>query len=216
VTRREIPLFPLSNVVLFPGVQAPLHIFEPRYRQMMEAALGGERSIGMVVVHPQHQLDMGGEPPIFDVGCAGFIARHERLADGRYHLVLEGTQRFRVVRERVPEGERLFRIGEVEMLPEADPGPGAIAALRESVIEMIEPLLDATPEATVPLDRLRDLDDPTFVNALCAALGLPCEEKQALLEAAGPEERLEKLEGVLQFHLASARAPAGAGPGRVH
>jgi len=121
-----------------------------------------------------------------------------------------------VLRERVPEGERLFRIGEVEMLPEVAPEPTAIAPLRERVVDILEPLLDGVPEATVPIDRLRSLDDPTFVNALCAALGLPCEEKQVLLEAAGPGDRLEKLEGVLQFHLASSRAPAGAGPGRVH
>ena len=70
---KRIPLFPLSNVVLFPGARVPLHIFEPRYRQMLQAALEGDRLLGMVAVRPGHQEQMQGNPPVQPLGCAGFI-----------------------------------------------------------------------------------------------------------------------------------------------
>lgn len=217
--RRELPLFPLENVVLLPDVQAPLHIFEPRYRQMMEFALGADRTLGMVAVVPERQHEMAGDPPFFPVGCAGFISRYERLADGRYHLILEGTERFRVLQELPREGERLFRIAQVEALEE-NPGPCDAPdphALRQAVLELLEPLLvRAGREARVAVERLGALDDASFVNSLVISLGLPCEDKQVLLEAAGPAQRLERLEAVLRFHLAQLRAPAGEGSGRVH
>src|SRR5262252_10843931 len=75
----EIALFPLSSVVLFPRVRTPLHIFEPRYRQMAEHALAGDRSIGMVAVPPEHVGAMAGDPPVYPVGCAGVISQAQRL-----------------------------------------------------------------------------------------------------------------------------------------
>lgn len=69
----ELPIFPLSEVVLFPGLRVPLHIFEPRYRQMLEAALAGEPRIGMVAVLPAQVASMDGDPATFSIGCAGTI-----------------------------------------------------------------------------------------------------------------------------------------------
>ena len=71
----SIPLFPLPTVVLFPNVLLPLHIFEPRYRQMVEAALGGDRMIGMVLLKPGYEADYEGSPAIYRTGCAGLITR---------------------------------------------------------------------------------------------------------------------------------------------
>ncbi len=79
----EIAIFPLSNVVLFPGVQAPLHLFEPRYRQMAEHVLDGDRRIGMVVVPPEHAAEMHGDPAVYPIGCAGTIGHSQRLRDDR-------------------------------------------------------------------------------------------------------------------------------------
>ncbi len=217
---RKIPLFPLSNVVLFPEARVPLHIFEPRYRQMMQAALAGERVIGMVTVLPDHDEAMGGDPPIFQVGCAGFIAAHQKLADGRYDLVLQGTQRFRILEEEPPEGDRLYRIASVEMIgePDATPDPPAVRDRRRRVVEMLETLARrATSGEGVDIEseRLEQLDDATFTNALCAAIGLSAAEKQGLLEANGVSERLEKLESVLHFHVL-ASSPAGEGTRTLH
>ena len=87
-----IPLFPLPNVVLFPNVYLPLHIFEPRYRQMMDRALSGERVIGMVLLKPGYEHDYERTPPVYQVGCAGSITQFERLPDGRFNLVLKGIK----------------------------------------------------------------------------------------------------------------------------
>ena len=78
-----VPVFPLPNVVLFPNVFLPLHIFEPRYRQMVEDALNGDRIIGMVLLRPGWEGDYEGRPPVYPVGCAGVVTHAERLADGR-------------------------------------------------------------------------------------------------------------------------------------
>src|SRR6476469_9463164 len=94
-----LPLFPLPNVVLFPTVFLPLHIFEPRYRDMVAAALDGDRIIGMALLRPGWEGRYEGRPPIYAVGCAGLITHAERLPDGRYNIVLRGLEKFRVVRE---------------------------------------------------------------------------------------------------------------------
>src|SRR5262245_57325268 len=110
----EIALFPLSSVVLFPRVRTPLHIFEPRYRQMTEHALAGDRHIGMVAVLPEHEAGMAGDPPVYPVGCAGVISDARRLPDGRFHIVLDGVWRFRICDELARPSERLYRTARVE------------------------------------------------------------------------------------------------------
>ena len=78
-----LPLFPLPNVVLFPNVFLPLHIFEPRYREMVADALADDRMIGMVLLRPGWEHDYEGRPPIYPVGTSGLITNVERLPDGR-------------------------------------------------------------------------------------------------------------------------------------
>jgi Lon protease-like protein len=101
----EIPLFPLPNVVFFPDVYLPLHIFEQRYRAMTRQALGGTGVIGMTVLRDGWQDDYEGTPPIYATGCAGAIVHHESLDDGRLNIVLRGLARFEVQQElsRTPE-----------------------------------------------------------------------------------------------------------------
>src|SRR5947207_3886214 len=94
-----LPLFPLPNVVLFPNVFLPLHIFEPRYREMVADALSTDRMIGMVLLRPGWERDYEGRPPIYPIGCSGVITHADRLADGRYNIVLRGLDRFRVIEE---------------------------------------------------------------------------------------------------------------------
>ncbi|HEY8492570.1 MAG TPA: LON peptidase substrate-binding domain-containing protein, partial [Myxococcota bacterium] len=94
-----IPLFPLPNVVLFPGARVPLHVFEPRYRQMTAHALAGERRIGIVAIRPEHLSEIMGDPPLFSVGCAGLVEQATRRDDGRYDIILRGTERFRILGE---------------------------------------------------------------------------------------------------------------------
>ena len=94
-----LPIFPLPNVVLFPNVFLPLHIFEPRYREMVADALKSDRLIGMVLLRPGWQGDYEGRPAVYPIGCSGVITHVDQLADGRYNIVLRGVQRFRILEE---------------------------------------------------------------------------------------------------------------------
>jgi Lon protease-like protein len=208
-------------VVLWPGVLLPLNVFEPRYRQLTTAVLDGERRIGMIAVRREHAHEMGGDPPLYDVGCAGFVSEHRRLPDGRFHLLLQGTERFRVLREVPREGDRLYRLAEIEPLTEAPGDVARAGTLRDQAIELLLRLSERTLEEGESLDagRLRALELPQFANVISQSVNLPVLEKQSLLEAATVSERLERLVGALDFHLSwLVQAPDGAGGGseRVH
>src|SRR5437763_13593816 len=110
-----LPLFPLPNVVLFPNVFLPLHIFEPRYREMVADAVDADRMIGMVLLRPGWDRDYEGRPPIYPIGCSGVITHVERLPDGRYNMVLRGVARFRVLAD---DHERSYRRGILGPLPD--------------------------------------------------------------------------------------------------
>lgn len=217
----ELAIFPLSSVVLFPGVQTPLHLFEPRYRQMAEETLAGERRIGMVTVPPEHVGAMAGDPPVYPVGCGGRIAQHQKLPDGRFNIVLEGRERFRIVAETERPARRLYRVARIE--PLADPYPdeerGRVGELRQRIVALVGELVQRSdPERTRQLTPglFEGVEDAAFVNSLCNAFAFPTEEKQGLLEAATIPQRFERLEGLLSFHLAELATPGGAGSGNLH
>jgi Lon protease-like protein len=173
---REIPLFPLPNVVLFPGVTRPLLIFEPRYREMVGDALKGNRVIGMVLLQPGFEKDYEGRPPIFEIGCAGEIEEYEQLPDGRYVILLRGLTTFRVVSE---DRSKAYRIGRVDAVPELlrDEDRGALSATRERLAEL---LYTALPLGVEPPDP--GLDDAEFVNVTAQNLRMPEADRQQLLE----------------------------------
>jgi len=193
--------------VLFPRSRVPLHIFEPRYRDMTAAALNGDRCIGTVSVPPDQAHAMAGEPPVFPIGCSGVIERVEERPDGRYDLVLLGTHRFRIL-EEPPRGKRLYRVAAVERLEDQfDPAHDAAAlqALRFEVVEVLKLLArDRASGAAVRLDprRFSGIDDATFVNVLCQLIDVPPTEKQGLLEADQLLERCRRLLAVLRFRVA--------------
>ncbi len=95
-------LFPLPNLVLFPHVLQPLHVFEPRYRELVEESLAGDRLIAMALLSPGWETDYDGRPPLYPSACLGRIATYHRFEDGRYNLLLAGLQRIRLVRELEP------------------------------------------------------------------------------------------------------------------
>ncbi len=95
----KLPLFPLPNVVHFPHVALPLHIFEERYRAMVGDAIEADRLIGIVLLKPGYEADYEGYPEIHDVACLGKIVEDHRLPDGRYNILLLGAKRGRILRE---------------------------------------------------------------------------------------------------------------------
>jgi Lon protease-like protein len=203
----EIAIFPLSNVVLFPGIQAPLHLFEPRYRQMAEHALDGDRRIGMVVVPPEHTAEMHADPPVYPIGCAGTIGQSQRLGDGRFNVLLIGTHRFRITSEPPRPAGRLYRVAQVEALDDPfDPAEqGRVTELRERIIGLVAELVRrAEPERDEQIgsELFLSADDVGFVNSLSNALSFEPPERQGLLEASSIPERFERLEGLLSFRLA--------------
>lgn len=214
----RLPLFPLENVVLLPEGVVPLHVFEPRYRQLTEDALAGDRRIGMIAVRPEAAHGMAGAPQLFAIGCAGFVTEHQRLADGRFHLLLQATERFRVLRELPAEPNRLYRLAEVEKLAEDVGDEAAAGRARERVVELLERLAERTlgPDRALDTAQLRALGLAQLAAGVAQSVLLPTREKQALLEAQTLAERLERLAAALDFHLALLDRGAAGGPETLH
>ncbi|MDJ0852301.1 MAG: LON peptidase substrate-binding domain-containing protein [Myxococcota bacterium] len=217
----ELPIFPLSNVVLFPRLQTPLHLFEARYRQMAELSLAAEGQIGMVVVPPEHVDEMPGDPPVYPIGCAGVISQSQRLPDGRFNIVLAGMQRFRIVRELEPEGDRLYRVAEVELLDDPFPPEAGdrVSTLRSRIVELVRTLVGRSdPERAdqITPELFDGVDDVTFVNSLCNAFSFEPVEKQGLLEADSIPTRFDRLEGLLSYRLAEMATPGDGGSTTLH
>jgi uncharacterized protein len=112
-------LFPLPNLVVFPHVMQPLHIFEPRYRAMLEEALGSDQLIGMTMLAPGWENDYDGRPPLRSTGCLCRIATHQVTEQGTYNVLLVGLRRMEIVRELAPR--KLFREAEVKVTDDAYP-----------------------------------------------------------------------------------------------
>lgn len=217
----RIPIFPLSNVVLFPQIATPLHLFEPRYRQLGRDAIAGDRRIGMVVVRPEFADEMPGDPPVFPIGCLGTVTESQRLPDGRYNIVLRGEYRFRVVEEEPRGGSRLYRVARVVPLAcvYADADRERVASLRARVLAAVGALLrDIEPERVEHLrpEMFDGIGDATLVNLLCNAFDLPVEDKQALLDTNSIPDRYARLEGILAFVHARVGAVHGASRRPLH
>jgi hypothetical protein len=202
-----IPIFPLPNVVLFPNVFLPLHIFEPRYRQMVQDALDGDRMIGMVLLRSGWEGDYEGRPPVYPIGCAGLITHAERLPDGRYNIVLRGLGKFRVVEE---ESGRSYRVARVQSLVEelTDEDRKEMRTQRRRLETLLVPRAEGRgSDATMP----PSMSDEDLVNALAQYLELEPVEKQALLEREGLLARSRSLVELLEMKVLVARHKWGQG-----
>ena len=197
----KIPVFPLPNVVLFPNVFLPLHIFEPRYLEMVADALEGDRLIGMVLLRPGWEGEYEGRPPVYPIGCAGVITHHDRLPDGRYNIVLRGIEKFRIVEE---DDSRLYRLAAIEGLIEelGEPDRAEIKAARGR----LETLLVPQPRGRGVDSKLPPaMNDEDLVNTLAQYMEFDAVEKQALLEREGPLARCRSLIELLEMKLIVAR-----------
>ena len=206
-----IPLFPLPNVVLFPEMSLPLHIFEPRYRKMVQDALVSHRTIGMVMLRPGWEGDYEGRPPLFERGCAGRIVGSETLPDGRLNIVLKGVARYRIVEEHAGEP---YRLASVAALPEAIGEASILKDVRRKVLAAIGRAADGPTTLVVS-----DLPDEVFVNGLCQSLSLDPMERQSLLDCDTISERYLRLIAIVEFRtLEQAHAGQGFGPApkKVH
>ena len=201
-----IPVFPLPDVVLFPGVFLPLHIFEPRYREMVKDSLAGDRLIGVSLLRPGWDHDTEGRPAIYPVGCVGLISHVEELNDGRYNLVLRGVEKFRVVREEAPA--RAYRRASVDYFEEQMTAADrdAVSRQKHQLEHLLSSVTDA-PERTFP----PTLSDEEVINALAQYLDLEPIERQALLEQDGVSRRCGALIELLEMKAMAAGHEPGRG-----
>lgn len=186
-----VPIFPLPNVVLFPNVFLPLHIFEPRYRQMTADALAGDRMIGMVMLRPGHEADYDGNPPIYPVGCTGLITHEEKLADGRYNLVLRGVEKFTIHSEEPAGVGRLYRSAVIAPLHEAvtDDQRTLLRQERQRLQQRLSEHYSGLIETQLP----QAMPDEDLINALAQYLDFEPVEKLALLERPGALARCRSI-----------------------
>jgi uncharacterized protein len=187
---KRLSIFPLTGAVLFPGMQLPLHFFEPRYRALVSDALIRDRQIAMI--QPQRPEDGA---PLFAVGCVGKIGEVQAMDDGRYNLILEGTTRFRLVREldvntpfRQIEAE-LYDEDEDETLSHAQRGGFEREARRFADMQGY----------SVDWDSVERLDDRSLINGVSQIAPFDPASKQALLEAETLTDRCELLVQLMQF-----------------
>ncbi len=205
-----LSIFPLPNVVLFPDVFLPLHIFEPRYRDLVRAALDSDRLIGMVLVRPGPTgawgaADAGASvvdvpeltvASIFPIGCAGVISHVEEVEDGRYNIILRGLQKFRVMGED-DDPSRRYRVARVEPISDTPVDKDALRTERGR----LESLLANSGTENFSFRLPPSMPDVEFVHALSQYFGFESIERQALLELPGPVARCRALVELVEMQL---------------
>lgn len=193
---QRIPLFPLGGAILFPRSQLPLHVFEPRYRQMVEDAAAGQGRIG--IIQPQSlDGDSPEHPPLYRVGCIGEIVGLEELDDGRINIVLQGSARFRLIAEADVGTPYRQADVDVDAFDDSDPEPLGLA--QRSEVEQEARRLGDALGLTVDWEAVARLDDEMLVNAIAQVAPFDIGAKQALLEEDGLAGRADLLVQLMQF-----------------
>ncbi|MEW9854639.1 LON peptidase substrate-binding domain-containing protein [Novosphingobium sp. M1R2S20] len=186
----RFPIFPLAGAILYPGLQLPLHVFEPRYRAMVSDALVRDRLIG--VIQPQRPVEGAA---LYSIGCLGRIGEVETTEDGRFNIMLDGEARFRVLREldvRTP-----FRQVEAELLVEAE--NQVLAPVERASFEREARRFADAQGYSVDWDQVSRLDDFSLINGVSQIAPFDLAAKQALLEANDISERCELLVQLMHF-----------------
>jgi uncharacterized protein len=196
-----LPIFPLPNLVFFPSTRMPLHIFEPRYRQMMADALEREKRFGIVLLRPGWESTYFDAPAIHQFGTVAMIEQAVTLDDGRYNILVKGDVRFRIVDEISKEP---YRTARVIATPETQRNINEAYAQREWLADLARQYLTYLPEQmAVPEIETASLD--ALTNALIMSLNLENEEKQKLLESDDLIARAEQVGMELQNRVESLR-----------
>jgi len=186
----RLPIFPLAGAILFPGLQLPLHIFEPRYRELVGTALTRDRRIAMIQPHAVAE-----GAPLFGIGCVGRIDDVEALKDGRYNIVLGGEKRFRLLREL--DVATPFRQVEAELID--DPEDEVLSAAERAGFEQEARRFADRHGYSVDWESVERLDDTSLINGVSQIAPFDSAAKQALLEAPDLTTRCELLIQLMQF-----------------
>jgi Lon protease-like protein len=192
-----LPVFPLPEAVLFPGALLPLHVFEPRYRDLTADVLASRRLMGIARLRPGYEADYHGRPPIYGTLGVGYVVAAEQLPDGRYHILLRGVGRVVVEAELPPD--KSYRVVRSRALVDTRSSrpPGEVADRHRELVAMCDRLSLLMGERGPELRELaRALPTPAAcADVLAAALVRAADDRQALLEMADPAERLVAVTG---------------------
>ncbi|MEP7223176.1 MAG: LON peptidase substrate-binding domain-containing protein [Novosphingobium sp.] len=190
MTVKRISIFPLPGAILLPGMHLPLHIFEPRYKAMIQDAMARDNRIGMI--QPQRP---GENSPLYTIGCLGKIGEFVALDDGRFNLVLVGEARFRILREL--DVTTPFRQVEAEMFEEME--DTALASVERALFEREARTFAEAQGYSVDWESVVRLDDASLINGVSQVAPFDPAAKQALLEAPDLSTRCELMVQLMQF-----------------
>jgi ATP-dependent Lon protease len=190
-----VRLFPLPNLVMFPHVLQPLHVFEPRYREMIEEALADDRLIAMALLSPGWEENYEGRPPISAMACLGQIVSYHKLKDGSYNVLLLGVERVQLIRELEPT--KSFREAEVKVCEDFYPPEAAAerAVLHRELGHALLKILPRLPQAQEQLDQLMaaDLQLGVLADIISYLLDVQLLDKESLLSEVNVHVRVKKL-----------------------
>jgi Lon protease-like protein len=196
----RVPLFPLSGAILFPRSHLPLHIFEERYRAMVQDAMAGPGRIAMI-----QPVDDEDEPALYQVGCVGELVGVEELDDGRLNIMLLGSQRFRLIAEA--DGGTPYRQADIDLDAFDDGDPEPLSSIQRADVEREARRFGDSLSLAVDWDAVGRLDDEMLVNAIAQVAPFDDGAKQALLEEATLTGRADLVVQLMQFQ---RLAPGGA------
>jgi uncharacterized protein len=194
-----LPIFPLPNLVFFPNTRLPLHIFEPRYRQMVSDALESDQRIGIVLLRPGWEADYYGLPAVHTCGTVGIIEQSLALDDGRYNLLVNGQNRFRILQE---VSSSPYRVARVVRKVEIPIEPQEAHRQRERLADLSRQYLHYLP-GQIPVPEIETVGLDSLTNALVMSLNFESEVKQHLLEMDDVIKRSEQVAFELKTRIES-------------
>ncbi len=196
---KVIPLFPLPNLVFFPRTYVPLHIFEPRYREMVQAAAASHRMVGMVLLKEGWEADYEGAPAIFAMGCVGRMMNVQRLSDGRSNILLQGLRRFEIQHEVAAES---YRQGRIVLKDLFQPDAALPTEIRREIVKVVAGFIRNREDGVALSAMLKQpIHDDVLVQNLSFALDFTPLEKQFLLESDSLIQQGRRLLDLLHFKL---------------
>jgi Lon protease-like protein len=205
-----VPLFPLSGALLLPFGQRPLNVFEPRYLEMVDDALAGDRLIGLIQPLDASEESPANQAPLRGVGCLGRLTHFEENAEGRYFIILTGICRFRLAQE--VGGDAPYRRARIDAAPFAsdfDHGFGEDAVDRAQFLKMMRDY-ETFADLSLNWEEIEKTGTADLVNFCCIVSPYGPEEKQALLEADTLAHRAQTLIAMAEYEM--ARGGTGAAP----
>ena len=191
----RVRLFPLPDLVMFPHVMQPLHIFEPRYRELVAAALADDHLLGMALLEPGWEANYEGRPAIAPVACLARIVSCRQLADGRYNLFALGLRRIAIAGEMPPD--RSYREAEVRLLDDVYSSAASISRsnLQKKLTKVFRQLLPSLSNNLEQFEHLLtgEISLGTLTDLVAFALSLPLPAKRQLLEEQSVDRRAKRL-----------------------